>query len=290
MQIINGCQTTAAISNCRNLLDQSEALVRIFKARGEEFALKVCETTNTQTAVKGRDLRSLDPIQRQIKGQFRKLGYYYEIKRFGYATEKNVDKTPYKAILNNEKVAKAYLAFIGNPSDARARLYRLFDKNEYYPVIFPEDRDASELLLPYLMLKRIEESIREEKKQATEDFDFLRYSEFLILAGIGRFMTRHYFGDAKPNEVWNAAVCRKVWDDENFADFTRMIFDIIRAGLKRSIELQREKVGENYSHEAYLKKGESFKSLVTEIITIDNMIEAAGKGGLFAEVPWSDIF
>ena len=290
LQIINGCQTTVAIASCRDLLSHSEVMVRIFKSKGEKFAMKVCETTNTQTAVKGRDLRSLDPIQRQLKKQFKNLGYYYEIKRFGYATEKSVDRTPYKAILNNQKVAKAYLAFIGHPSDARARLYRLFDKNEYYPVIFPENKTASELLLPYLIIEGIEEAIKEKKKQASEDFDFLRYSEFMILAGIGYFMTKHYFGaEAEQNKAWNSVVSKNLLNSEHFEGFRKIMFEIFAAGLRRSIESERKRLGDNYSHEVYLKRQESFKNLVTEIESFNGMMEASGLGGVFVKVPWPDI-
>ncbi|MDQ5938823.1 MAG: hypothetical protein QG642_513 [Patescibacteria group bacterium] len=83
--IINGCQTASTILEIYNegLLKQNAAfvLVRIIKSRDEDIKRKIIISSNTQTAVKNRDLISEDKIQKDLESEFLTLGFFLRKKK-----------------------------------------------------------------------------------------------------------------------------------------------------------------------------------------------------------------
>ncbi|HYK56120.1 MAG TPA: AIPR family protein, partial [Flavisolibacter sp.] len=84
LQIVNGGQTTHALFEAHmeqpDKLDDVLVLVRIIETKSEEFSLAIAESTNSQTPIKGRDLRSNDDVQKKIELGFREIGFFYERK------------------------------------------------------------------------------------------------------------------------------------------------------------------------------------------------------------------
>lgn len=143
VQIVNGGQT----SNClfeaakenREKVEVIILLVRIIETRSEEVKMSISETTNSQTPINVRDLRSNDRQQRQLEEAFADLGHFYERKSGQHA-----DKDSSKRI-DALSAGQAFLAFgIGLPETAKKDRGRVF--GDLYDTVFAEDLTANKLL------------------------------------------------------------------------------------------------------------------------------------------------
>ena len=133
MQIVNGCQTSmtlAATAQSGTLQDDVEVLVKVFETTDERFVGKVVLTTNNQNAISSRDLKANDQVQEDYQLAFQKLhGLRYERKPREF---KGLSREESRTIINNEKVAQAYLAIVKKkPTIARAQKYRIWH-DEWY--------------------------------------------------------------------------------------------------------------------------------------------------------------
>lgn len=126
----------------------------IYETRQQDITSKVAESTNSQTPVKSRDLRSNDAIQKKLEESFRDLGYYYERKVRQYETE-----AP-ELRIDSLAAGQAYLAFYENlPEVAKKDRARIF--GDLYEVIFNDDITAEKLLLSFLICRQIESRKRD---------------------------------------------------------------------------------------------------------------------------------
>ena len=210
-QIINGAQTTYALNKAYQegkLKDETEVMLRIIETSDREFIESVTLYTNSQNAIKLRDLCSNDPIQIKIQRSiFDVYNYFYERKRgeFGVLYPTNEAKRKQfgdnfsKIVISNEKAAQSYLAFFKDqPGSAKREKSRIFLKEEggYYKDIFysnedilPEKLLLSWMILRYIELKKIEyrkeynkaEEMPEDERENIYDKDFLIHSEYFIL-------------------------------------------------------------------------------------------------------------
>lgn len=159
--IINGCQTASTICEVykegkieRNI---SFVLIRIIKSNNEDIKRRIIKSSNTQTAIKSRDLISEDDIQKQLESQFYTLGYFYERKR-GMHSDKPKDK-----IIDLERAAQAYMAlYLNKPSEAKNKKNEIY--KGYYEQIFNRDLTAQQLLVGYVLLNKISEKIKDMRK------------------------------------------------------------------------------------------------------------------------------
>lgn len=165
-QIVNGGQTTHAIykayrsgnPNINNLY----IIARICSTKDDRtISDLISETTNSQTPVETRDLKSNEKIQIKLEEQFSILSYYYERKKNQYE-DKPKDKR-----LDAELLAQLFLAYyLDMPSEAKNDKRKIFSK--YYSQIFNNDIDADKLLLPYLFykpLKIMKDAIASDKRK-----------------------------------------------------------------------------------------------------------------------------
>lgn len=164
--IINGCQTASTILEVYNegKIKQNTAfvLVRIIKSKDEEIKRKIIISSNTQTAVKNRDLISEDPIQKQLEAEFLTLGYYYERKR-GLHVGKPQDK-----IIDLEKAAQYYLSlYLQKPAEAKNKKSEIY--KSYREQIFNKDITAKQLLVGYILFNKICEKIKRLRGSASEN-------------------------------------------------------------------------------------------------------------------------
>src|SRR5260370_13493417 len=111
-QIVNGGQTTHSLFEAYQedmaKIDDVLVLVRICQTKNRRISEKISETTNSQTPVHSRDLRSNERIQKYLEDEFRTMGYYYERKKDQYVKE------PRSKHLDNELLGKLYLAYYLN--------------------------------------------------------------------------------------------------------------------------------------------------------------------------------
>jgi hypothetical protein len=93
-QVVNGCQTAKTIenvirTNTKKTRENGEAvgfvLMRVIRSVDEELKSKITQYTNSQNAVKGKDLLSLDDFNRRLRRSMEGLGYFYEVQRGSFA-------------------------------------------------------------------------------------------------------------------------------------------------------------------------------------------------------------
>lgn len=175
LQIVNGGQTTNSLFEAYQkgiLKDDVNVLVRIIETTDEELLGKITESTNTQTLVNARDLRSNDLIQKKIESHMLQKGFYYEARTNKYKGEQPVEKR-----IDAIKAAQAYYAYnYCKPADAKNKRRNLF--GTLYPEIFNDALDINVMLNSYLLFKEINRSTQRYK----EEFSFASYSEFHTLA------------------------------------------------------------------------------------------------------------
>ncbi|MFX0546272.1 AIPR family protein [Roseovarius sp. S1116L3] len=165
VQIVNGGQT----SNClfeaakedKAKVEDVILLVRIIETSSEDVKMSIAETTNSQTPINVRDLRSNDRQQRQLEESFADLGYYYERKSGQHAdrdSSKRVDAL---------SSGQAYLAYgIGLPETAKKDRGRVF--GDLYDTVFAEDLTANNLLTSFKLVRIVNEKKMEVRKKIRE--------------------------------------------------------------------------------------------------------------------------
>lgn len=210
-QIINGAQTTYALYEAYQrgeLRDDVELLVKAIQSEEREFIENVTLYTNSQNAIRLRDLCSNDEVQRKTqKVLLGSYGYFYERKRGEFDSlyptaeaKKNLLGADYRnRLISNENAGQALLAFyLSKPMEAKAEKARIFMKEVagFYDRIFDREDDLlpEELLLSWKLLRFVEmlkkqyrrqyrkaELMAEGKRREVYEYDFLLHSEYFIL-------------------------------------------------------------------------------------------------------------
>ena len=210
-QIINGAQTTYALYeayNNGNLKDDVEILVKVIETDDRNFIENVTLYTNSQNAIRLRDLCSNDEIQLKIqKILLDSYRLFYERKRGEFdslyptaeAKRKLLGQDYKVKVINNENSAQSFLAmYLNKPAQAKSEKGRIFLKDNagFYDDIFNKNDDilAEKILMSWKLLKYIEmykkeykkkykmaESLPESEKNEIYKYDFLLHSEYFIL-------------------------------------------------------------------------------------------------------------
>lgn len=167
--IINGCQTASTILEAYKLEklapNMGVVIVRIIYSNDALLKEAIIKASNTQSAVKDRDLISEDAIQKELEAQFHNMGYFYQRKR-GTFIDTPEDKKD--RIIDLEKSAQAYMAlFLDLPAEAKNKKAEIYD--DYYNEIFHTQINATALLLSYFLLNLFNKKIRKEKNKYPAD-------------------------------------------------------------------------------------------------------------------------
>lgn len=181
-QVINGCQTTVCLSEAKQRIrtwegipEEVQVVVRFIKAPVKEVDL-ITLYTNSQNPVSEIQLKSNDPIQKRLKGELAGStpAYFYSIKEGDWqrlsASEKRIFKN---RIIEMSEVAQAIYSFTADPAFARRWKNRLF--SEKYYELFRKDLHIEELILPWRILKVINEKIAKYRR---EEFNKLKKRAF----------------------------------------------------------------------------------------------------------------
>ena len=177
VSVVNGCQSLVALHDNRaSLTPQLRVLVKIVEL-GESIDLvdDITYRTNNQNPVNTRDLRSTDPIQRDLQSQVRE-GYGDEL---AYVI-RNGERPTAPEVLDNTTAAQLAMAvYVGEPWNA-VRKVKLFD--EEYHRVFNRAIDGHKLYLLYHLNRVIEGKRGELRGELEASFASVRFTSLHLLA------------------------------------------------------------------------------------------------------------
>jgi len=199
LQIVNGCQTCTVFGEAlQKNIDLSCVciLMRLVEGRKEKLTDNISRYTNTQNAVKARDLHSNDSIQDVLFQSFqdntffdqkffyeRKRGEMEHYKKTRQVMTRNRDK------IDNKDVAQAFLAFFKlKPARAKASADILFRDN--YTEIFDQNIEASNLFYPWYTLKIVKRFIKSQINISGQEY--LSHSHSTLVAFVGYCFTKKF--------------------------------------------------------------------------------------------------
>jgi hypothetical protein len=174
-QVVNGGQTIHALFEAYNekpaSIEPVELLCRIYETKDAVLSSRIAETTNSQTPVKTRDIRSIDIFQIKLEKEFEALGLYYERKRNQHAGKPKANR------IDSERCGQVALAFYHKmPLEAKNKKALIF--GDKYDDIFSEETTAHILLLPLRLFGNTE---TERVQRAKGQNAWLRYASYHIL-------------------------------------------------------------------------------------------------------------
>ncbi|WP_425104589.1 AIPR family protein [Ancylobacter sp.] len=159
--VVNGLQTVKSLHDAFRRLSQDEqidfkenclVLCRVHQEGAVKRPEQLVKATNNQNPMKARNLRSNDPEQIAFERLFSNINWFYERKQGAWDAFKadhrawrglngkrpehfHVSGKLYR-VVDNDQVAQNWLAFIGFSTEAINEKKTIFDKDEYYSLIF----------------------------------------------------------------------------------------------------------------------------------------------------------
>lgn len=290
-QIINGAQTTYALFEAYQngkLKDNVEILVKAIEASDKNFIENVTLFTNSQNAIRLRDLLSNLPIQINMqKILLDSYKYFYERKRGEFESLYPTPEAKIKLLgvdykeklISNENAAQAFLAlYLNKPAQAKSEKGRIFMKDTgFYDDIFSPKDDilVEKFLLAWKLLKYVEiqrkkysidynKAVRlTEKKEEdlTEGeikeilkvyaFDFLFHSEYFVLNLFRDFLKENKFNIVREK----ASVLSVISEIDN----NNMTIDSLYEEIIRELSRYMLKIKEkpDYYHNKFFKNDKS---------------------------------
>lgn len=144
LKVVNGCQSLSTIFNCGETAKKScgYILFKFYEMANSEKADKITNSTNSQSAVKARDLRSNDKIVLSIKKN------YEQMYPNGYLVTKrgeNVDTTKYDSghIIQLTDLGKELIAWHSQRPTLSYSETKIFDI--YFTQLFKKDYPAEDV-------------------------------------------------------------------------------------------------------------------------------------------------
>ena len=177
IQIVNGGQTSNALFEASQIapekLDDVLILIRIIETKSQPVSLAIAESTNSQTPIKSRDLRSNDYIQKKLEEAFDSMGLFYERK-----LSQHSDK-PKSSRIDALTAGQAHLAYgLELPEVAKKDRGRIF--SDLYDQVFTDELIADELLYSLKILNVIESIKKNLQSAIRKQGDFDSEQLFLI--------------------------------------------------------------------------------------------------------------
>jgi len=281
-QIINGAQTTYALYRAYeegSLDGNAEVLIRVIETNDKDLIENITLYTNSQNAIRLRDLCSNDPIQIKIQKILNGFGYFYERKRGEFDVVYHTVKEKKKIlgekysekIISNEKAAQAFLAFyLDKPSQAKSEKKRIFvkDGSGFYRDIFNESDTTlpEKLLLAWELLKYIEkkkQSFRKEYRKINEKkdeekteiyrLDFILHSEYFVLNLLKDFLKKEGYDIEKNRDDITNLI--KILESEENPELIEKIYNQIIKTLAEYVEKLRKQP--EYYHNKFFKNEKS---------------------------------
>ncbi len=223
MQIVNGGQTTNSIYEVYKqgkLKPDTTILVRVLQIKKEDLLPKIILSTNNQTKVTSRDLRSNDEIQRILEKEIKGYGYFYE------ARSKKYKNKPAQKRVDAIKAAQAYYATkFKNPAPAKNKKAKLF--SDYYDEIFNDQEVSGRELLDAFLLH---EKIRKVNRRYKEKYSFVNDASLHIASLM-------YEEGINYEEAINSEKFDQIYDD-------------VLSAIEEVVSEKIKEEGDYYSHRA----------------------------------------
>lgn len=161
-QVVNGGQTIHSLFETAKVdykcLKNVDVLCRVFAGTEEDKKCKIARYTNSQTAVKERDLSSLDYVQKLLNEEFLLHNLYYERKDKQYKGQVSI-----KYRYDSARVGQLLLAFkLNKPNIARTRMKEVFSES-YVNQIFDETISAEYIIQLYKLKEWLMEDVLDYK-------------------------------------------------------------------------------------------------------------------------------
>lgn len=164
-QVVNGCQTVSAFYNRLGSFGHAgvSVLVRIIIPPSgpdrDKQAQLISENTNTQSQVLARDLRTNDPVHRDIAAMLNQLSppWFYAVKRGQWEMRRKKDLPKYQnRVLDMERLAQSF-EMQEKPAEALTKKGSLFEDAKVYSSIFTGSRTAADYLFPEICRRYFED-------------------------------------------------------------------------------------------------------------------------------------
>ena len=156
LNVVNGCQSLSTIYNCSEAVRKSQngyIMFRFYEISDPARAENITKSTNSQSAVKARDLRSNDKAVLMMKKSFEQTytDGYFITKRGEY-----VDTVKYNTshIVNLTDLGKFLIAWHSQRPTISYSETKIFDK--YFNQLFKKDYDPEDMLALTNMFKEID--------------------------------------------------------------------------------------------------------------------------------------
>lgn len=249
-QIVNGCQTTATIyekwkrTGGAGSLEAVRVPIRIIETQAaKQMAEQVARTTNHQNQMKQEDFRSGDKLQEKLQAEFDKLTprWFYEHKRGTWTTEFRASgaRSPYMGEpyaprrIQMKDLAQACLAFQERPDDSVDRISSYFASEERYRQVFPANSQAQQLLLPYVLFLKADETAKGKKATYSWSTSYLRYPTVSCVSKVLRYLlddsTASYFGSEASTEIMST-----------LDEWVPQLFPLVFEELAKSVEKEAQ--------------------------------------------------
>ncbi len=216
-QIVNGAQTSTTIADVVRGDPNIKGAVQItiIKEDARTTRNNITKFRNSQNAVKGRDLISLERFHNIIGGQLStKLGYYYEQQAGAWMAKSKQEKEVFrgdeifnkyliedkdKVIPANDSIQAMAAAIQQNPAKPYGSISKYMPGGAEYARIFSEgeiEDDYRLLLYPYLIKSYCEKKFNYGSKKA--NMDEKKYARLLFVTTYFQALTEHII-DEKVN-------------------------------------------------------------------------------------------
>lgn len=130
VSIINGAQTTGALSDTKSALEPGTRVpFRVVECSNQELIDKIIRYNNTQNEIRPSDRRSGDPTQKRLREEFGAIGISYVHRRSGARLPRNA--------ITAEAIALGLCALHGDPQTAFRNAKDIFNDDAIYDRTFP---------------------------------------------------------------------------------------------------------------------------------------------------------
>lgn len=202
-QIINGGQTACTLSEIYekeyesnpHVFDGKELMLKIITLQGlgprqPAIIEAVSNATNRQTTVTEADRRSNSVLFMNIqKAIFSEFGYFFERKEgeFYYGLDRGILNK--RLVIDRADLVRSYMAFTGDPSNARGQAESQLFAEENIAALFGEEPRIPEILFAYRAYAQVKQLKRLHKRGKylpnRRLGNAFRYGKFAVVAAIG---------------------------------------------------------------------------------------------------------
>lgn len=248
IQIVNGGQT----SNCLfeaykrdpDKLNDVLILVRIIETEAEDVKLAVSESTNSQTPINIRDLKSNSRQQRQLEDMFADYDLYYERKLNQHQNQPRAKR------VDALSAGQSYLAYgLGLPEVALKDRGRVF--GNLYETVFHESITPEQLYMPLQLMRSINQ-IKSETRKKLRNNEQLETGEVSII-----YAAFHVLFALKQIAVKNGL---NLYDYDSVQLYMSVAINIVR-----DIYIEETQSDENFSPNRFFKDAKTKDKITRKV-------------------------